>query len=106
VTAGVARIAIPVAGAPWAFTTGVSQGGQARLLRDPWIPGKLSWFVRCAEGRIQTELFGRAADPMFASVRPAASRTATNCLRLREYFGKNSAAAGIGLIASQAGAAG
>ena len=33
-----------------------------------------------------------------ASVGPAASHMATHCLRLREYFDKNGASAGIGLI--------
>ncbi len=35
---------------------------------------------------------------MLASVGPAASHTATLCLRLREYFDKNGASAGTGLI--------
>ncbi len=83
-----------------------TEGGQARLSWGSWIPGNLSWPVRCPEGRFQPELFGRAADPIRPSVGPAASHTATHCLRLREYFGKNSDSAAIGLIASQAEAAG
>jgi hypothetical protein len=52
------------------------------------------------EGRFQPKLFGRAADPIPASVGLTASHTATHCLRLREYFNKNGKSAGIGLIAS------
>ncbi len=51
----------------------LSATGTGALSLGSWIPGDLSWPVRCAEGPFQPELFARAADPILASVGLAAS---------------------------------